>query len=269
MMKKVIIAIISIVLVIALAVGGFFIVKKTKDKDKADEPYSDVEIIDENIKLIQKSEYSSVMRVSSVDELKQTAQSCGLELQTIDDEFTAGYTLKGISVGDIDIDFVFETNDENELTDIYAKYTPFSEPYDNEQSAPHTGEEVKDKFDLFLSAVSSLFGTTVGEDDYYIVENDIIDNTADSFAKVYAMTAYLDCVLKDENSLYWIITMQSTEDLIPYFQIHIDLNDENYDSDRVAYVDLSYYYVNADRTMSDEEMESQSVDGDGNVIEQW
>lgn len=264
-MKKAVISIICVIVAAALIVGGIFGVKYIKEKKSNTDDVQEVEIIDDTMSVFEKNKYYALFSVSTIDELNQTAEELGVEVKDGNSEIFHGYVIEAVEVEGITLDFEYEINEENELININAKYTPFEEAYlDNSLPAPHTGAEVKEKFDLLLKAVSSLIGTEVTEEDYYIIEqSDILEHNDDAFSKLYAMTAVLDCIIKDENSRYLFISNARNSDGVVYFKINVNLQEEYYDDELVAYVDLSQYYDASNQTMSEEEMSELAEQGDG------
>ena len=77
------------------------------------------------------------------------------------------------------------------------------------------------------------------------------------------MTAVLDCIIKDENSRYLFISNARNSDGVVCFKINVNLQEEYYDDELVAYVDLSQYYDASNQTMSEEEMSELAEQGDG------
>ncbi len=239
-MKKVIIACVSVVLVVAIVVGIVFAVNHFKNKDE-----NNTEITNEDSMFLPEDVgdefYSNyVLFVSTLDDLKEYVADFELKLEQADEYSQDQFLyLNDVSIFGTQLDIYFNLDESGNITSKTVYFVPFEEDYkgqENPTPKSHSGAEMKEETQKIFTVIEDSFITKIEDRFTIILDMKIVDHSDDSFAKVYSGDAILNFTLLDENGYFWNLKSMKAGEITAY-ELTIDHDAEKY-KDQIVNLDV-------------------------------
>ena len=216
-MKKIIIAVVSVIVAIILIFGIISGINHFKNR-KSNEETSEQEAVE--------IKQSGLLWATTYDEVCKVAEENSLKILQSDEntENNEFFYVDEASVGGVPMQIYYRQNEEGAIQEFSCYIVPFQEDYADEETAvakEHTGAELKAETDKIFKLLEDLFDIEIGNKYDIFTETDKLAKDDDGYKAILDNNATLTLSIRDWDKGFWNLSSMSADGVVYYELLHL------------------------------------------------
>lgn len=216
-MKKIIIAVVSVIVAIVLVFGIITGINHFKNRKSNDEEY---------VKEIVEIEQVGLLKATTYDEVCEIAEEYSLKVIQSDEntENNEFFFVDEASVGGVSMQIYYRQNEEGAIQEFSCYIVPFQEDYLNEETAvakEHTGAELKSETEKIFKLLEDMFDIKIGNKYDIFTEADKLSNDDEGYKAIWDNKATLTLSIRDWDQGFWNLSSMNADGVVYYELLHL------------------------------------------------